>query len=907
MLTKGAIGNLINRYRAVLDKCRLLNVFGSLAVAGMLVMGGAGIAVGAIQWQDSLPSDKNLLNGQGSDGYGGAIRLKDKSDITIDGYTFIKNTSNTGGGAIVFSSSGKTPLYNTIYDSDFTGNTSQYGGAISIYMNDIDVKDSNFTGNEVSNGYGGAIYTQEGVLNITGTTFSGNKASGTVFDGNGKLQNGGGAIYGGVYNGTVPIINITDSSFKNNETEGYGGAIGASGSLTIDHVRFEGNKAKIGGAIGATSSASELNITTSHFEGNIATDRGGALDLSSVVTTTLKGTNTFSQNYVGDTLNDIYNSNRLVVESGTTELLSGYQQNKNNDNAQPALEINTAQLAVDGEGMDLQAGSVTVNQGGALGHGTDIADLQTALAEAETSGVNTKGGAYVAKRPLDLSKAALTVGNATGAAAGQPVFGSGSTLLMDPAELGDSAAFYGVETAMVDGSTVYVQNAETGQTLKVFAKDEAGTAPVNIVGKATVEASSSMIDGTLNSDGTLTTATADVNAALPGVTPSLGALMTGMFDDNLQGVINNEPGAMFLSRLVEDGYLRDNKSAAVRTLESAARMGLAVAPQMTWAANNAGIGAVAQRTTLARPQGSGMRAVDANGTPQTGISSGDGLKSGFGMWVMPLYQHWSANGLSGGGLDLDVKGNLGGVALGADYTINDSIRAGLTFNIGGGEAEGSGDFNDTDNNFSFWGIGAYAGWTYSNFGLTADLNYTQTDNDVEQDMPAAMQMGKLESDIDSRAVSVGLRGEYKIATDALDIIPHAGVRYTWLKTDSYDVSSAAGTVMKGDAVDQDIWTFPVGVAFAKEFVTESGWNVRPSLDLSVIPAAGDLKARGDVRFTGVNGAASVKTEVMDKVTGMGQIGLDFGKDDVSMGLNYSLQAGENTTAHGLFATFRYEF
>ena len=42
--TKGAIGNLINRYRAVLKKCHLLNTFGSLAVAGMLVMGGASYA-----------------------------------------------------------------------------------------------------------------------------------------------------------------------------------------------------------------------------------------------------------------------------------------------------------------------------------------------------------------------------------------------------------------------------------------------------------------------------------------------------------------------------------------------------------------------------------------------------------------------------------------------------------------------------------------------------------------------------------------------------------------------------------------------------------------------------------------------------------------------------------------------
>ena len=45
MLTKGAIGNLVNRYRAVLKKCNLINTFGSLAVASMLVLGGAGVAV----------------------------------------------------------------------------------------------------------------------------------------------------------------------------------------------------------------------------------------------------------------------------------------------------------------------------------------------------------------------------------------------------------------------------------------------------------------------------------------------------------------------------------------------------------------------------------------------------------------------------------------------------------------------------------------------------------------------------------------------------------------------------------------------------------------------------------------------------------------------------------------------
>ena len=53
MLTKGAIGNLINRYRAVLKKCNLINTFGSLAVASMLVLGGAGVA-GAVTKEGTI-------------------------------------------------------------------------------------------------------------------------------------------------------------------------------------------------------------------------------------------------------------------------------------------------------------------------------------------------------------------------------------------------------------------------------------------------------------------------------------------------------------------------------------------------------------------------------------------------------------------------------------------------------------------------------------------------------------------------------------------------------------------------------------------------------------------------------------------------------------------------------------
>jgi hypothetical protein len=113
-------------------------------------------------------------------------------------------------------------------------------------------------------------------------------------------------------------------------------------------------------------------------------------------------------------------------------------------------------------------------------------------------------------------------------------------------------------------------------------------------------------------------------------------------------------------------------------------------------------------------------------------------------------------------------------------------------------------------------------------------------------------------------------------------------------------------VLDDDAIHQDIWTFPVGVAFSKTFETESGWTVKPSLDLSVIPAAGNLSAKSAVRFAGTGLFEDIDARTMDPVAYQGKAGLDFGKGPVRLGLNYALQASEHTTAHGVFATIRFE-
>ena len=522
-----------------------------------------------------------------------------------------------------------------------------------------------------------------------------------------------------------------------------------------------------------------------------------------------------------------------------------------------------------------------------------------ALGGIQVDGTWVSGGAAAAVDTAKFTDRSLLVVDAIGV---------GSNVALSGATSGTSALTVdaGAKLHIVGGRDGKIVNITGG--FGTATKDAASWTDTNLT------TSTALLSAT---GGTFDPATGAYSVSLKGnaaaaVFPKLSNEIAALVDRMVlkPGVDedSSQVGVRFLSRAVTGSYIgTTNSDLAAATIEGAARMAVVGGvPQMTWAASNAAGNAVSQRTGLAQPTGNGIQSMAVDGSVQTGSSAGDPVKTGFAMWIMPLYQSWNGFGLEGGNFDLDVSGGLGGVALGADYTFAEAIRAGITFNIGGGYATGSGDFNETTNNMNFWGIGAYAGWTPGNFGLTADVNYTSTYNKLEQDLPSGMQMGKLKSDVTAYAISAGLRGEYKLETSVLDIIPHLGVRYTSLNTDEYDVKSG-GTVLTGDAMTQSIWTFPVGVVFSREIATGNGWRFKPSLDLAVIPAAGDIKARGDVRFTGVSGTAEVETQTMDYITYMGQAGLEFGNDNVSFGVNYNLQAGARSTAHGVFGTFRYEF
>ena len=871
-------------------------VVGAILTAGA-IGDGAGNAVGSVNAIDGAINAASIATNSLSATNGTVMA---RGDITVtqalDGMT---------GGSL-----NNGTIYSTDGDVTLTNGASEASGFIIAEAGSINTTNANITaaGSELTLLAGKNINVGTGDINATsvaaGETITANNVTAANVEAKKLAATGNVAVDGGVLRtseassvgGTLRLTNaqalvgdlnvsdyaeVTGGSFTGaNVTLGGNGVFLNGAQADMDALSLTGsNEIFVGSADdtvgGATLTVGHLNLKG----GTLYIDPAWGLDSAEVaVGSFTDGTTTPDLSINGsvivgmNSMATIGTTNKSWLRDQVNSVTNGAGLTENGVDS--ALGIYTAQVLANGKGMTVD--------------GTQSSTLFTSPA------ANT----------LDFSGKSLLVVNADAA--------------LDPAGALSNATAGTANVA--DGAKLRIAGAKINGTYKVLGDNITTHYVDDLTNKNVITDSTAWTGANLSTDSRLVHLEKNADGTFKGALTSAASFMPKL-DGELVKVVNNmalagdigEAGEMsdakgvrFLNRAISENYL-NNDAKAAKTIESAARMAVAGAvPQMTMAAANAAANAVSQRTSLAQPGGNAIQSMAMDGSVQTGASAGDAAKTGFAMWIMPLYQSSNGYGMKAGNFDMDFSGGLGGVAIGADYTFDNAIRAGITFNIGGGYATGSGDLNETTNSMNFWGVGAYAGWAANNFGLTADVNYTSTYNKLEQDLPEAMGMRNLKSDVTAWAISAGLRGEYTFATSVMDVTPHVGVRYMSLNTDEYDVKSE-GTVLKGDAINQSIWTFPIGVAFSKQIETGNGWHFKPSLDLAVIPAAGDIDARSDVRFTGTGTKAELDTQTMDYMSYMGQAGLEFGNETTTLGVNYNIQLGAKSTTHGVFGTFRYEF
>ena len=897
-----------------------------------VTINGADVAVNKVNIGTSATGDKSLIinnNGSltvvGGNANDKLIAANGTDDLTT--INVYEGKLNLGSAAMPERGAGTLGKANITLGND---------GSLNASNGDYTVGDVTGTGEVTADA--GANLNTGGIEALAVTADAANiKATGDVTAGDIDLVKGG---------SVTSDKNIT----VNGSIEDADGTLQAGGNITVQNDITKAGNGKLTVAAGGTIEAANISATNVAAKkltasGDVAVD-GGVLNLTGTGTATADASTVDSLTLTNGTQADIAGSLQLATNStltvgtdddtvgGTTLSAQHIDLNGGMLLVDPAWGLASSNVAVE----SLSAGSVGVGRNSYLALGTADTGWLPGVVGNYTKGVGLsetgitaalgvfKGIEIAAGKNLtvDGSKTGteINTGWTSSGATNSATFADNSLLVINGQNIyGDKAAisFKNPGTLSVaEGAKLLVTDAVAGQTYTIVGN--VTNPATNLAGWKNngMTSTTDMISlGDAKFDGTDKVTTSAVRNDAHTVFPNLSDGMANAVNDLYTGhagaagqpnwdyadVNSDQMGVRFLSRATDNRFLGMDKNAAAESIESAARIAFAgAAPQMTRMASDAGTNAVVNRLGFADPA-DGAQAMDAEGKIV------DRNTTGFALWIAPLWQSQHGWGLDAGNMDYGFNGNLGGVSLGADYTFENAIRAGITFNIGGGYAESSGgDLSSTENRMNFWGLGAYAGWNYENFGVMADVSYTSTWNQLKQDLDSRLGMGnKLEADVQASAISAGLRAEYLLQTSAMDIIPHIGVRYMSLNTWGYDVDTHGGTVLEGDSLHQDIWTFPIGVTFTKDFALDSGWSFKPSLDFTVIPAAGDIKAKHDVHFTGLPGTYEVETQMMDYLTWQGGVGLELANDNMSIGVNYTLQAGQHTTGHGVFGSFRYEF
>ena len=550
-----------------------------------------------------------------------------------------------------------------------------------------------------------------------------------------------------------------------------------------------------------------------------------------------------------------------------------------------------------GPNVDELKGKIVIGQNSALGLGFTKTEFSEVMADYLTvnGGFDKKSSvknALVLNKPLKIADTYgilvdyEQVDPAKASAGNNEVkIANGSALILTDKAFGankDQAAIqFKAATGTLAGDAnsgskvILLGDFDASDTNLMLASQNGGGASATVTGKINVEAAGGLLHATIEA-GNISTFALTINdekkaLAYDGVSKPIGDLII----DKVSGKLTKgSTGYGLLSDLIAAGNYKAIDAAAHAATYAGAQQA-----------------AVAAVTTMADAM---FGRVGAVGVEAASISA-TGSQTKGGVWLTPMYKSVDSDGFNAEGASYGADVDLSGVAFGTD-TVNGNMRFGAVFNIGSGDAEGKGNGNGLKDEFDYYGFGIYSAMGFGNFALVGDASMTVISHEVEG-------LG-LRGKADTTAVTMGVTGQYTVATPVVDVTPHLGARFIRLNTDSYDLISANGVEGTTDFDVQNVFSVPLGVTLSKGFTT-SGWTLAPSADLTIAFNTGDTEAKSNTFIAGKN--IGLNTEVLDEVTYGVTLGLgaQYGAFGTSFGINYT--GSENTDAFGVNAQARYMF
>ena len=288
-LSRNALRNLANRYRAVLKKCRLLNTFGILLLAGCCVVGrGGAVSAEPLYGQKETSQNASVT--------GGTVSTDQGASGAFGGYSYYYESwpwgsySNSATGNSV-----------TITGGTYTSERTEAGDNIAVaggYANrnadgnSVTITGGNFDGGDI---YGGAVTDQEGFAD----SGSADNNIVSLHDATGRVD----FIAGGYAN--------TDSRDEKGASAS-GNAVTVGSGITVGGKSFlingkEENVSVAGGFATTEANGNSVTISGGTFNGSvfggIAISKGGVAEDNTVA---ING---------GEINGDVYGS---YIHSGTS-------------------------------------------------------------------------------------------------------------------------------------------------------------------------------------------------------------------------------------------------------------------------------------------------------------------------------------------------------------------------------------------------------------------------------------------------------------------------------------------------------------------------------------------------------------------------------------------------------------
>lgn len=265
---------------------------------------------------------------------------------------------------------------------------------------------------------------------------------------------------------------------------------------------------------------------------------------------------------------------------------------------------------------------------------------------------------------------------------------------------------------------------------------------------------------------------------------------------------------------------------------------------------------------------------------------------GVNVWADVNGGRYSAKKLmDGAGYASDIYAGV----LGVDTQFAGTV-VGAALTVGTGDTDSKNTSAETSMDSDFFGLSVYASHKFGDiFNVAADFGYMQGSNDVS----ANYNLGGFSADTD--AFTFGVRGELLTEVAGFSLVPHVGLRWTQISTDSFE----AGYMT--DIDDMNVFQMPVGIT-VKGDVEVAGWTASPVFDLSFVPTFGDKNADMTLGIAGVKTTDDLAVRVVDSNPVQATLGVNAVNGAWSFGLDYKLGVGSNERMNNTFnARLNYAF